>query len=368
MIPLFKVRMSDVSEDLNKVLHSGYIGEGTKVIEFENALRSYFNNPFCNTTNSATSALHLALHMAKNNVRNEVLTTPLTCSATNFPIVANGLDIKWVDVNPNNCNMNMEDLRRKISKKTLAIMLVHWGGYPCDLDEVKSIQDDCEKLYGFKPIVIEDCAHAFGSKYKGKLIGTHGNFCVFSFQAIKHLTCGDGGLLISPNYESHKRAKLLRWYGFDREKGIDTRCEQNVSEWGYKFHMNDINATIGLKNLETINPFLQKHKENGRFYQENLKDVPGVTLLDNADEYESSYWIYTMRTDERDDFIKAMDNAGIMCRRVHDRNDKHDCLKQYQTFLPKTTDVCIDMVCIPSGWWVSEEDRNYIVDTIKKGW
>ena len=368
-IPLFKVFMADdVIEDLSDVLASGYIGQGPKVEEFENLMKEFVGNPYCNTTNAGTSALHLALHMVKSGERHEVLTTPLTCTATNFPIRANGLDIKWVDVDPTTCNMDLRDLRRKISPKTLAIMVVHWGGYPCDLDELRKVQDECEDLYGFRPPVIEDCAHAFGATYKGKLLGNHGNICMFSFQAIKHLTTGDGGLLVSPDYNMHSRAKLLRWYGLDREKSPDMRCEQNVSEWGYKMHMNDINATIGIKNFHHLKDVLTKHQENGKQYTRSLEGIPGVTLLENADDRESTYWIYTLRVSDRDGFIKKLKESGIAASRVHDRNDKHEGLQEYRSMLPGTDEICSDMICIPCGWWVSEEEIGFVVDTIKKGW
>lgn len=373
-IPLFKVFMADdVMDDLSGVLASGYIGQGPKVEEFEHLLEDFIGNPCCNTTNAGTSALHLALHMLKSerdclSGRCEVLTTPLTCTATNFPIRANGLDIKWVDVDPNTCNMDMKDLRRKISPHTLAIIVVHWGGYPCDLTELKDIQDECENLYGFRPKVIEDCAHAFGASYKGKMLGNHGNICMFSFQAIKHLTCGDGGLLVTPTYELHRKAKLLRWYGLDREKSPDMRCEQNVKEWGYKMHMNDINATIGIKNFAHVKDILSRHQENGSFYNTALRGIPGVRLLENAHDRESTYWIYTLRVDNRDGFVKKLKEAGIAASRVHDRNDKHECIKEYRSILPGTDEVCSDMICIPSGWWISEEERGFIADTIRKGW
>jgi dTDP-4-amino-4,6-dideoxy-D-glucose/dTDP-4-amino-2,4-dideoxy-beta-L-xylose transaminase len=147
----------------------------------------------------------------------EVLTTPLTCTATNWPILANNFNIKWVDIDPETLNMDLDDLARKITPKTKAIFVVHWGGYPLDLDRLEEIQNHANRLYGFKPAIIEDCAHAMGSKYKGKLIGTHGNICTFSLQAIKHITSGDGGLLFVPHDELYKRGKLLRWYGIDRD-------------------------------------------------------------------------------------------------------------------------------------------------------
>ena len=373
-IPLFKVSMAEnVMDDLGPVLSSGYIGQGTKVDEFESLLQDFLGNPCCGVVNAGTSGLHLALHIIKSDRdclsgRNEVLTTPLTCSATNFPIRANGLDIKWVDVDPTTCNMDMTDLRRKVSSQTLAIMVVHWGGYPCDLAEIKEIQDECENLHGFCPPVIEDCAHAFGATYRGKLLGNHGNICMFSFQAIKHLTTGDGGLLVTPTYDLHRRVKLLRWYGLNREKSPDMRCEQNVKEWGFKFHMNDINAQIGISNFTTIKDVLKTYRANGNFYNQQLAGVSGVTLLENATDRESAFWIYTLRVNNRDGFIRKLKDAGIAASRVHDRNDKHECLKEYKTMLPGTDEICSDMVCIPCGWWVGNEEREHIIGTIKKGW
>jgi dTDP-4-amino-4,6-dideoxy-D-glucose/dTDP-4-amino-2,4-dideoxy-beta-L-xylose transaminase len=372
-IPLFKVSMAeDVLDGLAPVLKSGYIGQGPKVEEFEGLLEDFIGNPCCNTVNAGTSALHLALHLLKSDSedsdRTEVLTTPLTCTATNFPIRGNGLDIKWVDVDPTTCNMDMIDLRRKIGPKTLAIMVVHWGGYPCDLSKIKDIQDECENLYGFRPQVIEDCAHAFGATYKGKRLGNHGNMCMFSFQAIKHITSGDGGLLVTPTYDFHRRARLLRWYGLDREKSPDMRCEQNVKEWGFKFHMNDINATIGIKNFLNINEILGKYQSNGNYYNDHLQGIPGVTLMENAADRESAFWIYTMRVSNRDGFVRKLKDAGISASKVHDRNDKHKCIEEYRSSLPGTDEICSDMICIPCGWWVDEDGRDHIVDTIKKGW
>jgi len=163
-IDLFRVFMAPTAgEGVAKVLNSGYIGQGPKVEEFEKQLRSVFNHDYVSTLNSGTSGLHLALHLLKNPVKNvityhgvasaesnwpgwepgdEVLATPMTCTASNWPILANGLKIKWVDIDPTTLNMDLDDLARKITPKTKVIMLVHWGGYPNDLDKIKKIQED----------------------------------------------------------------------------------------------------------------------------------------------------------------------------------------------------------------------------------
>ena len=378
LIQLFKVHMSPTAaEEVAKVLNSGYIGQGPKVDEFEDQLKDYFNHDFVQTVNSGTSALHMALHLLKkpNNKwpgiqeGDEVLATALTCTASNFPILANGLKIKWVDIDPTTLNMDLDDLSRKITPKTKAIILVHWGGYPSDLNKVKQIQEQAEELYGFKPAVIEDGAHSFGSKYKGKNIGTHGNLTMYSLQAIKHITSIDGGLLLSPHQELHRRGKLIRWYGIDRDSNRkDFRCEADIEEWGFKFHMNDVCATVGMENLKHADELIKKHQSNAAYYDKHLKNVKGVTLLDRHEGHESAFWIYTMLVDDREGFYKWMKECNIVVSQVHERNDKHTAVKEFKSNLPTLDKTIGKIVSIPVGWWVTEEQREYIVDCIKKGW
>lgn len=347
------------------VLHSGFVGQGKKVDEFEGLLQSFLNNPYVNTVNSATSALHLALHMVKEfsiGKRTDVISIPLTCTATNTSIVNNGLDIKWVDIDETTCNIDLVDLEKKIDEKTLAVMIVHWAGYPVDMNHLDEILDRAKIKFGFRPFVIEDCAHAFGSSYQGKSVGIK-NFAAYSFQAIKHLTTGDGGALICPNDYFHEKAKLLRWYGLDRTGKTDFRCEQLIAEAGFKFHMNDISASIGIENFKEINWILQKHKFNSKYLRENLKNVD---LLEFKNDRESAAWIFTLLVKNRDFFIHKLQEKGIAVSRVHDRNDKHPCFTKYSTYLPKTNYVCEHMICLPCGWWLEKEDLEYIVKSVNE--
>lgn len=380
----------EAKHKVGEVLDSGYIGQGPKVEEFEEGLRNYLQHDKLVTVNGGTNALHLALHLLKKPRKStqihfgvaateknwpgiqegdEVLATSLTCTASNFPILANGMRIKWVDVDPTTLNMDLDDLERKISPKTKAIMLVHWGGYPNDLDRVKQIQEKCLNLYGFKPAVIEDGAHSFGSKYKGKMIGNHGNMTMYSFQAIKHVTSGDGGALLLPHDELYHRAKLIRWFGIDRESNRkDFRCEADIAEWGYKFHMNDINATIGIENLKHADTIVQRHKDNAKYFDDNLQGIEGLTTLTRHDDRESAFWIYSMLVEDRDGFYKWMKECNIVASQVHERNDKHTCVRDYISPLPQLDRTVGKVVNIPNGWWVTDEQRDYIVDCIKKGW
>jgi dTDP-4-amino-4,6-dideoxygalactose transaminase len=365
--------------EVSKVLNSGYIGQGPKVEEFENILRNYLNHDYVTTLNSGTSGLHLALHLLRraNAESNwpgledgdEVLATSMTCTASNWPILANGLKIKWVDIDSTTLNIDLDDLERKITSKTKVIMLVHWGGYPNDLDRIKKIQDKAFLTYGFRPEVIEDGAHSFGSLYKNQHIGTHGNLTMYSLQAIKHITSIDGGLLISPNRELYKRANLCRWYGIDRnDNRKDFRCEANIDEWGFKFHMNDVCATVGIENLKHVEDILSKHRSNANYYDKSLNNVPGVKLLKREEGFDSAFWIYSMLVDDRPGFYAWMKECGIAVSQVHERNDKHTCVKEFRSGLPTLDSIIGNIVSIPVGWWVSKEEREYISDCIKKGW
>ena len=377
-IPLFKVFMSEnAGPEVTKILNSGYIGQGEKVEEFESNLKDFFNRDYIVTLNAGTSGLHMALNLLKTKNGkwpgfedgDEVLATSLTCTASNFPILANNLKIKWVDVDPTTLNMDLDDLARKISPKTKSIMLVHWGGYPNDLDRIKEIQNKCYELHGFKPAVIEDGAHSFGSKYKGKHLGNHGNIVMYSLQAIKHITSIDGGLLVLPHQELYDRAKLQRWYGIDRNSNRkDFRCEADIEEWGFKFHMNDVCATVGIENLKFANKIIGSHQSNAKYYDQNLQNIPGLTTLSRHEGHESAFWIYSMLVDDRDGFYKWMKECNIVASQVHERNDKHTCVSEYRSPLPTLDKTIGKVVSIPVGWWVNDEDREYIVDCIKKGW
>jgi dTDP-4-amino-4,6-dideoxygalactose transaminase len=362
MIPLFKVFMpGSVLGPINKTLLSGFIGQGPKVDEFEGVLGDFLQYKSIVTVNTGTGGLHLALRLLGIGPGDEVLSSSLTCAATNWPVVLAGADIKWCDVQLHSCNIDPKEIINKISEKTKAILFVHWGGYPADLAEIELAAGDIP--------IIEDCAHAFGSSYMGKPIGSSGNYCMFSFQAIKILNTVDGGCLTVPHNQL-KRAKLLRWYGMDREDKtrLDFRCEADVPEVGDKLHMNDVCATIGIEQMKYIEKNRYTQIGNARFYDECLKDFPEIQLIQQARDRQSNYWLYTIRVNKRDDFMKAMKDRGVMTSRVHERNDKHSCVAKYRTELPNVDTLVKDMVCIPVGWWVSLEDRQYIVDCIKKGW
>jgi len=366
----------DVTSNINETLMSGYITQGTKVEEFEDILKNYIGNEHLLTLNSATAGLTLALRLLKkpddtfnwpgfNQKEDIVLTPSLTCFATTSSILANNCKLRWLDVDLNTGNICLKDLKNKLNERTKVIYLVHWGGNPVDLNEVDKICcEHCDK-YGFKPMVVEDCAHSFGAEYNDKKIGNHGNICVFSLQAIKLLTTGDGGFITLPNKQLYDRCKLLRWYGIDRDKrnykGKDFRLENDIIESGYKFHMNDINATIGIHNFPHIEKLLEKNRQNASYFDERLKDIEGIKIMNIYGK--SSYWLYTIRilNDKKQEYMDKMKEADIMVSQVHNRNDINSCVKEFEEVLPNLDILEKELVCIPVGWWLEEKCLEIII-------
>ncbi|MBN1263797.1 MAG: DegT/DnrJ/EryC1/StrS family aminotransferase [Candidatus Pacebacteria bacterium] len=364
-VPLFKVFMpKSVWPPVKKTLFSGYIGQGPKVAEFEKALGKFIGNPLVLTVGTGTAGLQLALRLAGVNQNNEVITTSMTCTATNWPILAAGANPIWADINPETGNIDPASVARLITRKTRAILAVDWAGYPCDYQALKKIARTPE---GKKIQIIEDAAHAFGATYKNKKIGQVADFTVFSFGAIKHLTTIEGGAVFVKSKKIYQRGKLLRWYGLDRETPQkDFRCHQDIKDWGYKFNLHDIAATIGLEQLKYVKDNLKIHRSNARFYRQQLKGLKGITLLKEKKDRLSAYWLFTIKVKKLNQFMKYLKDRGIDVSQVHARNDKHSCVRQFKRPLPQLEKFIKEMVSIPVGWWVTKEQREYIVKTIKK--
>lgn len=367
MIPLFKPYMAQsVTQEVDKVLFGGYITQGPQVEKFEKKLGEYIGAPgLINTVNSCTSALQLATYLANGTGGDLVVSTPMTCSATNTAVKAMGGQLVWADIDPNTGNIDPQSVNKLLERypKVRAVVIVHWAGYPCDIDAFTEMGEH----YGVQ--IIEDAAHAFGATYKGAKIGNHSSFVAFSFQAIKHLTTVDGGALVCKNVDDYKRAKLLRWFGIDREAPrLDNRIEQDIEEAGWKYHMNDVNATIGIENLKRIDWILGQHQYNGKYLDEHLQGIKHITLLNRATDRESAYWIYTLRTDQRDSLRAQLALKGIGASQVHSRLDKHTAFQDAlnNEHLPGLDAFVSTQLSVPCGWWVKEDDLELIVKTIKE--
>ena len=306
-IPLLKVFMpSSVGPSVIRTLNSGQITEGPKVAEFEKHFGEFIGNNGVVATNSCSGALLMALQMAGVDSDSEVITTALTCQSTNQPILQLGGKIVWADVQRNTGNIDPQDVEKKITAKTKAIIAMHWAGQPCDIKELNHIA----KKHKIK--LIEDAASAFGAIYKNEMVANHSDFVCFSFQAVKHMTTGDGGALIVQEEEYKERAMLLRNNGNNKyAKRSATNWFFDIGEAGWKFHMNDIAATIGIEQLKFQKELIEKRQFNGKYFNTTLSNIKGLELLEQKNDRLSAYWIYTVLVEDREAFVKHLKNHGI---------------------------------------------------------
>lgn len=360
MIPLFKVRMSEEAPTaVSEVLNSGFIGQGKCVEEFEDLLWDELGTdvrPI--TVNSCTSAIDLALHLCGVGPGDEVISTPQTCFASQVGIIHRHAKIRWADIDPDTGLMCAKSVKKLISPNTKAIVAVNWAGKLCDYKALKA----------FNIPVIEDAAHTWDCFTRDVLEVPieRGDYRCYSFQAIKFLTCGDGGLLITPP-EKQEQARLLRWYGLDRTKNESFRCTQNIQEAGFKYHMNDVSAAIGIANIQVACDSVLQHRKNAKFYSDSLKNCESIRVPPY--DPNCSYWLYSVLVQQgtKEDFIEYLKEAGIAASPVHHRNDNYACTSAFkEDSLPGVDEFYKRQVSIPVGWWLTPSQRSHIVETIQK--
>lgn len=364
-IEFFNTHVSQTAiERVTEVLKSGWLNEGAVTKEFEEKLAETLGvaNPV--TVNSGTSALHLPLVMCGVGVGDEVIIPPQTFVATGLVVKMCGATPVFADIDPATGNMSPASFEEKITPRTKAVIPVHWGGYPCEMDEINEI------AARFGIAVIEDAAHALGATYRGKPVGTLSRFTAFSFQAIKHLTTGDGGMICCPDEADAERAKVLRWFGIDRSKGTRSHLGArgyDIETVGYKYHLNNVASALGVGNLSDFLPRLARRREIGKFYQQRLQDAPGLRQLDFKPDREHAFWLFTVLVERRDDFARKMLEAGIPVSVVDFRIDRNSVFGG-MTDLPNQAKFNEEQISIPLHEALTDEQLELIVSTIHAGW
>lgn len=365
-VPLFKPLISEEAiEAVGEVLRSGWIGLGPRTAEFESAFARYVGAQQSVAVNSCTAALHLALVLADVSPGDEVITTALTFVASNHVILYEGATPVFADVQRDTGNLDIASVEERITDKTKAIVAVHFGGYPCDLDELYAI----ERSTGIR--VIEDCAHACGSAYKGARIGSHGSLHAFSFHAVKNLPCGDGGALTLSSEEDGARARRLRWFGidrstFERARGDTYSWDYDVNEVGFKYHMNDIAAAIALAQLKLVDEQNERRREIATKYRRRLANVPGIQLLRADNDRVNSYHLFCLLADRRDSLMKKLQDHGIDSGMHYKRNDLYPMYDKQE--LAETERFWTRAVSLPMHMHLTDSDIERVCDVIENGW
>lgn len=316
---LFFSRPTIGKEEIAEVidsLQSGWITTGPKVERFEKQFAQYLNVSDAVAVNSATAGLHLALLSLGLKPEDEVITP-----AMSWPSAANmtellGARVVFVDVDRDTLQIIPEEIEKKISKNTKAIIPVHFAGAPCDLDQIK-------KIIASKNIaLIEDAAHAVGTEYKESLIGHDCEFAIFSFHPIKNITTGEGGMVICRDKEKLEQIRLLKFHGVSKDawkrysKGGNFNYE--VIEPGFKYNMLDLQAALGIRQLERINDFIMRRKFLADRYNQLLADIPEVTpLVAVSYNHRHAWHLYIIKLDidrlkiSRDDFMSLLQENNI---------------------------------------------------------
>lgn len=316
-------------EAINEVvacLESGWITTGPRVRKFEEDLRAYTGAPYVLTLSSATAGLHLVMAALKLKPGDEVITTPMTFAATLNTIVLAGGRPVLVDVEPSTYNMDVTKVENAVTRRTRAIMPVHFAGLPVDLDPIYEVA----KKHNLR--VIEDAAHAIGTEYRGRRIGSFGDTQVFSFHPNKNMTTGEGGAVVTRDEELAKTVALLRFHGMDRE-AWDRFSKKGSQHYeivvpGFKYNMMDIQAALGLHQLKQLGGFNKRRAELALRYQKLLAGWPQWNLPGTPSYPHLHAWhLYTPLINpgaagmDRDAFMQAMKErnigTGLHYRAVH---------------------------------------------------
>lgn len=348
-----------------EALRSGWIGCGPRTSEFEEAFAKAVNAPHCVALNSCTTALRLALRVLDLPAGTEVVTSPLTFVSANQSILEESLTPVFADVQPDTGSIDPQSIAAAITERTGAVMVMHYGGTPCDLDEIYELA----RAHGIA--VVEDCAHACGASYRGRPIGSHEGLHAFSFQAVKNLTLGDGGALTVTSADVDARLRRLRWSGidrptFERSSGITYHWQYDVTEVGVKGSMNDITAAIGLGQLPHLDADNRRRREIAARYRAGLSEVPGIELLREHDDRVSSGYLFCALADDREGFSESLAQSGIDVG-VHFRPNY-----DYPMFdggpLPGVEAFWRRAVSLPVHLMLTDEDVDRVIDTIRRGW
>ncbi len=351
--------------EIEKVFQTGWLGLGSLVFEFENALKNYLPAKNVIAVNTGTTALHIALDAYGIGAGDEVIVPSLTFCASIQVITALGARPVFCDIDPNTLNVDIEDIKQKITSRTKAIMPVHYCGKACDMDALLSI-GKANKIF-----IIEDAAHAFGSSYKERRIGSFGDATCFSFDPIKNITCGEGGAVTLSDDAIAEEIRRKRILGIDKDTWHRYKNERSwfyeVNTQGYRYHMSNINAAIGLMQFKKMDGFIQRKKDIVDFYNRELKSLEGIKLLDwNTEDTAPFTYIIRVLHGNRDEMMDFLKDKGVGTGIHYIPNHIQPFFQKYATeALPVTEKVWKEILTLPLYVDLTDSDIETVVRSVK---
>ena len=358
MTPLVKPVFNDknaILAHVEKVLDSGMIAEGEQVYEFERQFKKLFGIENGVSTSSGTAALDIIYLHAGIGPGDEVISTAMTAEPTNTAILRTGATVVFADVGKDDGLLSAEGIIAKITPRTKAICVVHYAGYVCDLSPILELIKDLDI------VLIEDCAHALGAKYKGVSVGQHGDYGIFSFQAIKHMTTVDGGFLSFKESAWEIDLKKIRWFGL--EKGV-ARQDNRITTLGSKYNFNNLNASIGLEQLKSVKSNISAHISNATIFNERFTGKTYVRPASINTNSTPSFWIYSLLAKDSEKLIAYLNDSGVGASKLHTPNHLHPIFGAQSQIMKNLDLFYSELVHLPVGPWVSHDHANFIAEKI----
>jgi len=373
MIPLFSTHIPEhTAEKVCELIKSGWINRGKNAFLFEETFRIKFGYEHVLSVNSATSALRMAYEISKEfgKGKDEVITTPYTMVATNTAILEAGLKPCFVDIQYGTANIDPFKVLDAINERTLAIVGVDYAGYPCDWEDLQVLAKD------YNVMLIDDAAHALGAKLNGKATGKYVDMACYSFQAVKHINTGDGGMFVCSRDDIYELAKKKIWFGIDKAKRVESPLgiyPVDIDTLGFKYAMNDIAAVMGLEGLKDFDKVSQRRREIAKWYHDELQYRVKVELMDYEDFNKvHAYWLFPIHVDKRMIFAEYMRSKGIEVAVHNWRNDNYSIFKSQVgrlLYRPRELDqvevVNKDLIHIPMHAELTDDQVEYIIKTIR---
>lgn len=365
MIPVFRPKMNteEILSGLKKIFDSGWIGLGPKTEEFEKKFADYIGVKYAVGVNSATAALHLANHVLGIKKGDEVIVPSMTFVSTALAIVYCDARPIFADIEEDTLCLDPEDIEKKITSKTKAIILVHYGGHACKMDEIMEIANKYD-LY-----VIEDNAHSCGGRYRNIMLGSIGIMGCFSFHAVKNLPTGDGGMITTNDEKLYKELKKLRWVGI--EKGTWDRASKSGYSWqysvdrlGFKYHMNDITAVIGLAQLKVLDKHNLIRREITKKYNEAFKNIHWIETPVKRDYAYSACHNYVIKVPIRDELNQYLCSKGISTGVHYEPIHHFKVFGKSRAGLPVTERVWRKLLTLPLYPDITEDEFKQITEEI----
>lgn len=369
MIPYGKqtIEQDDIQAVVD-VLKSDFLTTGPKIAEFEQTVADYVGAKYAVAISNGTSALHAACFAAGIGPGDEVITTPLTFAASANCVLYCGGTPVFADVDPKTYNIAPEDIRRKITDRTKAIIAVHLAGQPCDMDAIHSIAHE----HGL--IVIEDGAHALGSVYKGKKVGSMSDMTTFSFHPVKPITTGEGGMIVTDNEDFYKKMILFRSHGITRDDSMMTR---NDGPWfyqqfdlGYNYRITDIQCALGCSQMKKLDRFLARRKEIVARYNEAFADCDNIITPYQLSDTESGWHLYIVQVKkcDRRQVFENMREKGIGVNVHYIPVYMHPYYQEHgyeNVHCANAEEIYSHIISLPLYPGLTSEQQDYVIDTLK---